>query len=66
MILLGNVPKNALVLGETWHKEPLYMGRIDYQGGVHPGKIHQSQKCLLIPYDGKEVRFRKYDVLVLE
>ncbi|KAL7738623.1 hypothetical protein ACLKA6_006916 [Drosophila palustris] len=60
----GNVPGGAVVCGRTSDGEPLYIGRGHYNGSFTPGKIHQSHRCLYIPYGGQEVRLDNYEVLV--
>lgn len=60
----GRVPPQAVVVGNTSNGEPLYMGRALHEGTQTPGKIHPSHGCLYIPYNGKEVSVKEYEVLV--
>uniref|UniRef100_A0A1B0D3A9 Uncharacterized protein n=1 Tax=Phlebotomus papatasi TaxID=29031 RepID=A0A1B0D3A9_PHLPP len=60
----GNVPYNAVMGGYTTEGEPLYVGRAVHDGLLIPGKIHPSRETLYIPYDGKELKFREYEVLI--
>lgn len=62
----GNVPANAVMSGYTSSREPLFIGRCAYKGSVTPGKVHKSHGCLYIPYGGKEVSSKNYDVLVAQ
>lgn len=60
----GAVPPNAVVAGRTSSGEPLYVGRTFYQGSLTPGKVHPSHGNLYIPFNGAEIPFKNYDVLV--
>ncbi|XP_054002871.1 natterin-3-like [Hylaeus anthracinus] len=61
----GNVPSNAVVAGQTTDGEPLYVGRVLHNGSQTIGKVQQSHGCLYIPFDGEELSFKNYEVLVL-
>lgn len=61
----GRVPPEAMVVGNTSNGEPLYMGRALHEGTQTPGKVHPSHGCLYIPYNGKEVPYKEYEVLVM-
>ena len=51
----GQVPSGAIPGGKTSAGEVLYIGRtLHVQGVVIPGKVHPSQRCLYVAYDGKE------------
>uniref|UniRef100_A0A034VPH1 Natterin-4 n=1 Tax=Bactrocera dorsalis TaxID=27457 RepID=A0A034VPH1_BACDO len=60
----GSVPHNAVCSGTTRHGEQLYIGRVAYRNSLTIGKIHPSHGCLYIPFDGKELRFHSYEVLI--
>ncbi|XP_050323693.1 natterin-4-like [Bactrocera neohumeralis] len=62
----GSVPRNAVPGGTTRHGEPLYIGRCSYHNSLTVGKIHPSHGCLYIPFDGKELRFHSYEVLIMK
>lgn len=40
------------------------VGRVTINGEIVVGKIHQDNRLLYAPYDGKEYNFSNYDVLV--
>ncbi|XP_032669896.1 natterin-3-like isoform X2 [Odontomachus brunneus] len=60
----GNVPPNAVEAGRTSSGEMLYVGRAHHNRVPCVGKVHRSHGCLYIPYDGKEISYRDYEVLV--
>ncbi|XP_076638495.1 uncharacterized protein LOC143350326 [Colletes latitarsis] len=60
----GHVPPYAVEGGRTVEGEPLYIGRVFENGVPCLGKIHRSHGCLYVPYDGKELSFKSYEVLV--
>ncbi|KAK9295884.1 hypothetical protein QLX08_009942 [Tetragonisca angustula] len=61
----GHVPPHAVEAGRTVDGEMLYIGRA-YQNGVPcVGKIHRTHGVLYVPYEGREIPFREYEVLVL-
>lgn len=60
----GSVPSGAIQGGRTQTGERLYIGRILHNGTVIIGKVHPSLKCLYIPYEGKELKYTEYEVLV--
>ncbi|XP_066600369.1 natterin-3-like [Prorops nasuta] len=60
----GNVPPEAVVAGQTSSGEPLYVGRVLHNGSQTIGKVQQSHGCLYIPFDGEELSFKDYEVLV--
>lgn len=59
----GNVPPNAIVAGKTLNGEPLYVGRAFEEGSLTPGKVHPSYQTLFLPFYGKEVSHKEYEVL---
>lgn len=67
----GNVPQGAIPVnaaastsGRYSFQETQYVGRATYMGELIVGKIHPSHECLYIPYRGKEIPLRGYEVLV--
>jgi len=48
----GSIPSNAVV-GGVENGQPMYVGRVPYEGGVHPGKIIGGGFCN-IGWGGKE------------
>ncbi|XP_044252818.1 natterin-3-like, partial [Tribolium madens] len=61
----GQVPAGAIPAGKTASGETLYIGRVNMGGVTKVGKVHSSHKCLYVPYNGKEIMFKSYEVLVL-
>ena len=61
----GNVPHNGVEGGKTESGETLYVGITEVpEAGILPGKMQQSKKGLFVPFDGKELFFSEYKVLV--
>ncbi|PSN45252.1 hypothetical protein C0J52_06996 [Blattella germanica] len=60
----GFVPLSAIKVGITETGECLYAGRVEHDGTVTPGKIHPSHGVCYIPYNGAELSFKNYEVLV--
>ena len=60
----GEVPENALKTGYCETGEILYTARAIYNDRVRYGKLHPSHGCTYMPYKGKEVNNRNYEVLV--
>ncbi|XP_029837386.1 uncharacterized protein LOC8042828 isoform X2 [Ixodes scapularis] len=58
------MPRNAIVGGRTPSGELLYVGRHVHKGEVTPGKVIPSHRCIYIPYLGKEIRYRDFELLV--
>ncbi|KAG4068562.1 hypothetical protein HA402_004903 [Bradysia odoriphaga] len=62
----GNIPDDAFVAGFCKGGEPLYVGRMHFQGSLTPGKIQRSHGCLYIPFGGVEQSFQSnFEVLVV-
>ncbi|XP_044017852.1 natterin-3-like [Aphidius gifuensis] len=61
----GHVPSEAVKGGQASNGETLYVGRTIHCGVPCVGKVHPSHGSLFIPYGGKEVRYREYEVLVM-
>lgn len=59
----GGVPFRAIEVGHTADGETLYLGRGRHQGAVIPGKVHPTHNCLYIPFGGREIALRQYEVL---
>lgn len=59
----GEVPYRAMEVGHTVVGDVLYLGRGRHQGAVIPGKVHPSHNCLYIPFGGREIALRQYEVL---
>jgi hypothetical protein len=60
----GAYVPNAVKGGHTRDGETLYIGRVMHENSLTPGKIHPSHECLYIPFGGREVPLRNYDILV--
>ncbi|CAG9581149.1 unnamed protein product [Danaus chrysippus] len=60
----GNVPANALKAGRTREDDPLYIGRVHYLNSITPGKVHPKHGLCYISFDGKELNFTNYEVLL--
>lgn len=60
----GGVPRGAFPAGKTKQGETLFIGRVDHNRSQTIGKVHQTHGCLYIPYGGKELSFKEYEVLV--
>nr|BAN20200.1 conserved hypothetical protein [Riptortus pedestris] len=61
----GDVPSEAIQIGQTRDGEPLYVGRTLIEGTLTIGKVHPSHGVLYVPYEGKEENFSNYEVLIL-
>ncbi|CAH1117733.1 unnamed protein product [Phaedon cochleariae] len=61
----GNIPYGAVEGGRTSDGEPLYIGRVHHMGSHTVGKIHPSHRTCYIPFDGKEIGYPHYEILVL-
>ncbi|XP_065209329.1 uncharacterized protein LOC135837847 [Planococcus citri] len=60
----GQVPKNAIVAGQTSDGEKLYIGRAIHQSSLTPGKVHPSHGVLYISFGGKEITHKDYEVAI--
>lgn len=61
----GNIPEGAIPGGKTARGETLFIGRTIVHGNTYSvGKVHPSHGCLYVPYDGTEISFKEYEVLV--
>ncbi|KAG5894094.1 hypothetical protein JTB14_003950 [Gonioctena quinquepunctata] len=61
----GHVPSEAVQGGRTAQGEPLYIGRVYHEGSQTVGKVHPSHGVCYIPFDGKEIAYNSYEVLML-
>ncbi|XP_043591517.1 uncharacterized protein LOC122571615 isoform X1 [Bombus pyrosoma] len=61
----GHVPPHAVESGKTVEGEMLYVGRAFQNGIPCVGKVHRTHGVLYVPYEGREIPFRDYEVLVL-
>lgn len=59
----GKIPKDSYPGGRTSSGEVLYIGRAEHNRSQTIGKVHPSHGCLYIPYGGKEIPFKDYEVL---
>lgn len=60
----GQIPANALRAGNEADGTPLYIARGNYEGGLHPGKVRANALEAYIPYGGREIAVRDYEVYV--
>lgn len=60
----SEVPYGAIPGGNTSHGETLYIGRVFHCGSHTVGKVHPSHGCCYIPYDGQEIKYHDYEILV--
>jgi hypothetical protein len=58
------LPANVLDGGYDENKVPLYICRVPYKGGIHPGKLISNVMVCNIGWEGGEYSFSEYDVLV--
>ncbi|KAJ8979375.1 hypothetical protein NQ317_003074 [Molorchus minor] len=61
----GIVPPGAVDGGRTSSGETLYIGRVHHQGSHTVGKVHPSHRVCYIPFDGKEIPYQQYEILIL-
>jgi len=60
----GQVPHGAIQAGHQSDGTPLYVGRVKDHGADIVGKVHPGHHCLYVPWNGKEVRYEQYEILV--
>ncbi|KAH6937494.1 hypothetical protein HPB50_000761 [Hyalomma asiaticum] len=58
------MPRNAIPAGRSATGELIYIGRHVHKGEMTPGKVIPSQRCIYIPYLGKEIRYRDFEILI--
>lgn len=61
----NHLPIGAIRGGYSEYGEPLFIGRVKVNDVYIVGKIQPSHSVCYIPYRGKEVAHKKYEVLVL-
>lgn len=59
----GHVPDGAMIAGREANGQVLFICRAQYRGGVHPGKIRAEFGGCNIPWGGREIVVREYQVL---
>ena len=59
----GDIPPKAVPAGKDANGQTLYAARAWYADGLHLGKVRPEFGGANIPYGGKEVKVRKYEVL---
>ena len=75
--VIGNKRRDALCVGRTvtgsdistattWQKVPINLPHVSVVNTQLPGKIHSSHRCLYVPWGGKEIIYRSYEVLMLK
>lgn len=60
----GTVPAKAIPGGYMKNGEVLYIGRINYIGGLIVGRVHKSHRCIYVGSNGREYSFPNYEVLI--
>lgn len=58
----GEIPANALVAGYEADGSPLYISRVEHEGGQHPSKVSRKLGAAHFGYGGKEVTKSTYEV----
>ncbi|XP_048489223.1 uncharacterized protein LOC105391281 [Plutella xylostella] len=59
------IPVGAIVGGRSEdHEERLFIGRARHAGHLLPGKVQPTHRCCYVPYKGKEVAVKHYEILV--
>ncbi|XP_063394952.1 uncharacterized protein LOC134679932 [Cydia fagiglandana] len=59
------IPVGAFIAGYSEDNlERLYIGRALYEGHLIPGKVAPSHKVCYIPYEGREISVKKFEILV--
>ncbi|XP_065898031.1 uncharacterized protein [Dysidea avara] len=75
--LIGNKRRDGLYVGRTvtgsdistattWQKVPINLPHERVANTQLLGKIHCSHRCLYVPWDGKEILYQSYEVLMLK
>lgn len=59
----GQMPPNAIIVGKSRNGQPLYVCRVQYEGGVYPGTLTGTSRNCTISHKGKEYSFSIYEVL---
>ena len=58
------IPNFAIIGGSDSDGEALFICRAELEGGIHPGKISSPLGGCNVPYGGKEIKLRRYEVMV--
>lgn len=62
---LNEIPRKAIVGGQTKEMEFLYIGRARCKGtALIIGKVQPTHKCCYVTFEGKEFKFEDYEILV--
>lgn len=62
----GDVPSDAVQVGTSAGKNPLFVGRVQLADGSHSiGKVYPKYKNCYIPVEGAEHAYSSYEVLIL-
>lgn len=61
----GLVPTNAFHAGQSEQGETLYIGRVWHERKLLVGKVQTSHRVCYVAFDGKELNFKRYEVLVV-
>ncbi|GJQ66922.1 hypothetical protein Trydic_g7941 [Trypoxylus dichotomus] len=59
-----HIPPNAVPGGRTSTGETLYIGRANHGGSLCVGKVHPSHRCLYLPFGGREISVKSFEILV--
>lgn len=62
----GLVPVGAVRGGHSEYGEPLFVGRVKVKNHYVVGKVQPSHAVCYIAHQGKEVAYKRYQILVLE
>ncbi|XP_075216252.1 uncharacterized protein LOC142321769 isoform X1 [Lycorma delicatula] len=62
----GSVPCEALPAGKSEIGEVLYVGRVKHNGATIIGKVQRIHDVCYIAYDGQEISYSDYEVLVVK
>lgn len=60
----GGIPPGAIPAGYCRSGDTLFVGRAHFLGSLTPGKVSRMNRCLYVPYGGKEYAIPMYEVLV--
>ncbi|EAT41102.1 AAEL007246-PA [Aedes aegypti] len=60
----NHLPIGAIRGGYSEYGEPLFIGRVKMKEGYIVGKVQPSHAVCYIPYRGKEIAYKKYEILV--
>jgi hypothetical protein len=61
----GNVPPKAIPGGLENDGSTLFIARAKHEEGLHPGKIRKEFQSAHIPWGGREIHIRDYEVLTV-